>query len=256
MEYMRKRSSSTPFSIPTGRNSEHWRATASSGGVNWTWGAVTVHFHTLISVGASVALTGILYPERRHQRWVGNKALAGCFAGLLLWIPIMGLIMVFDMGRPFPPWGWYCFSWLAVHFLGWVAFRLPSRPIPANTRTVPRPICFFLLGLANMSVFFLTVYLTPELRVIPLWATMPALIMLDAGTAWAVLRWSGNGNRWDDRHRLALIAGFLTFFVYFGIDKDLEHWTGTGLVGLATVMALWLLWRIVGLRRKNPADRG
>ncbi len=45
-------------------------------------GPGAVHFHTLISVGASVALTGILYPERRQQRWAGNKALAGCCAGL------------------------------------------------------------------------------------------------------------------------------------------------------------------------------
>jgi hypothetical protein len=45
-------------------------------GVNWTYGALLVHFHVLISIVASVVLTEILYPERRDDRWVGNKALS------------------------------------------------------------------------------------------------------------------------------------------------------------------------------------
>lgn len=225
-------------------------------GVNWTWGALTVHFHTLISIGASVVLTEILYPERQHQRWLGNKALASCFAGILLWVPIMGLIMILDMGRPFPPLGWYCLSWLAVLMLGWAAYHLPSQPILAVKRTVPRLIYFFLLGLVNMFAFFLTVFLTPEFRVIPLWATMLWLLMLDVGTAWVVYHWSGNGYSWDDRHRLALIAGLLGFFVYFSFDKDLKHWTGTSLVGLATVIGLWQLWRSVGRRMQSQGIIG
>ena len=220
-------------------------------GVNWTWGALTVHFHTLISIGASVVLTELLYPERRHERWLGNKALAGCFVGILLWVPIMGLIMILHMGRPFPPLGWYGISWLAVLMLGWAAYQLPSQPLLAIKRTAPRPIFFFLLGLVNMFVFFLSVFLTPEFKVLPWWATVLWLLVLDAGTLWVVLRWSGNGFSWDDRHRVALIAGLLGFFVYFSFDKDLKHWTGTGIVGLATVIGLWQLGRTVRRRRQS-----
>ena len=222
-------------------------------GINWTWGALTVHFHTLISIGASVVLTELLYPERRHQRWLGNKTLASCFVGILLWIPIMGLIMILDMGRTFPPWGWYGLSWLAVLMLGWAAYHLPSQPLPDIKRTVPLPIFFFLLGLVNMFVFFFTVYLTPEFRVIPLWATLLWLLILDVGTLCVVLHWSGNGCSWDDRHRLALIAGLLGFFVYFSFDKDLEQWTGTSIVGLATVIGLWQLGRTVGQRLRSQS---
>ena len=52
-------------------------------GVNWTWGLLTVHFHALISIAASVVLSELLFPERRGEPWLGRKALIGCFAGLL-----------------------------------------------------------------------------------------------------------------------------------------------------------------------------
>lgn len=221
-------------------------------GVNWTWAAMTVHFHTAVSVGASVALTELMYPAQRHQRWLGRKGLVGCFAGILLWVPIMWVIMIQHLGRQFPPWGWYGASWLAVLSLGVAAHHLPGLPRPTATRRVPRPVLFFLLGLANTTVFFLTVYLTPGWGAVPWWATMLWLLALDAGTLWAVLHMSGNGHRWDDRHRLALAAGVLGFFIYFGIDHDFtEGWTGSSIVSLLAIVGLWQLWRSVMRRVPN-----
>jgi hypothetical protein len=217
-------------------------------GVNWIWGALTVHFHILISIGASVVLGGLLYPERRHQPWLGNRALTGCFIGILMWVPIMALIMISEMGRPFPPLGWYVVSWLVVLALGWAAYRLPGQPLPMIIRNIPRPILFFLLGLVNTFAFFFVVYLTPGLKVIPGWVTLLGLLIIDAGSLWMALHWSGNGFAWDDRHRLALIAGLLGFFIYFGFDKDMEHWSGSSIVSLAVVFGLWQLGRATSRR--------
>jgi hypothetical protein len=222
-------------------------------GVNWTWGAMTVHFHAAISIGASVVLAGLIYPGQRHQRWLGKKALAGCFAGMLLWIPVMALIMILNNGRSFPPFGWYGFSWLAVFFLGWMAYRVPGQPFRATSRKVRRPVFFFLLGLVNMFVFFLSVFKSAELGFLPLWAAMLWLVVVDAATLWLVMRWSGNGYNWDDRHRLALFAGLLGFFIYFSFDKDFEHFSGTSLVGLATIIGLWRLWLSVNRRVKGQS---
>ena len=225
-------------------------------GVNWTWAAGTIHFHTLISIGASVLLTELMYPEQRRQRWLGNKALAGCFAGLLLWIPVMGLIMALDMGRHFPPLGWYVTAWVVLLLLGLAAYRIPDLPVPASGRKIPHPIMFFLIGFVNMSLFFFTVYLSPDLKIMPLWATMLCLLALDAGTLWAVLRLSGNGYGWNDRHRLAFITGSLGFFIYFGFDKDLSQWNGSSIVSLLAIIGLWQLWRLVTKRLRSQSDAG
>lgn len=212
-------------------------------GVNWTWGAVTIHFHTFISISASVILAELLFPEQRNQQWLSKRAFAGCFAGLLLWIPVMGLIMILDLKRPFPPFGLYGLSWLAILILGWTAFKIPSKPLRTVYLTVPKPVLFFLVGLINMPVFFLTVFTSPQQDIFPFWIIMIFLLLFDAVTVWIILRWSGNGFNWDDRHRLAFISGLLLFFIYFSFDKDLVHFTGTSFVGLATIMGLWKLWR-------------
>lgn len=219
-----------------------------AGGVNWTWGLMTIHFHALVSIGASVAISGLLFPARRAEPWLGWKGLTASILGLLAWVPVMGLINAYFVHRPFPPWGWYAASWLAVLGLGWAASRVPAAPLAPIQRKPPKPVLFFLLGLADMTAFFFTVALTADHVWPPLAVTVLALLALDAGALWLALRWSGNGAAWDDRHRLALFAGFLGFFIYFGFDQDLEAFQGSSLVAVLAIAALVLLGRAVRRR--------
>jgi len=212
-------------------------------GVNWTWSMMVIHFHTLISIGASVMLAEILYAGQRRQRWLGDKALIVCFLGLLLWAPLGWWMTSYR-----PPMGWYILAWMAVFILAWMAYRLPAFHRPQLHRTVLHPAVFFLLGLVNMFAYFFTVFLTAEAGKPPLIVTVIFLVLLDAVTLWLTMRWSNHGAAWDDRHRLALIAGFLGFFIYFGFDQDLAAWQGSSVVALATALALWRLGRVVAAR--------
>lgn len=223
----------------------------SFGGVNWTWGGMTVHFHVFISICASVVIAGLLYPERRNHRWLSNRGLAACFAGFLLWIPVMWSIMILFDQRQLPPAGLYLSACAVVLLLGFTAYILPSRPLNKTSKKIPKPVFFFLAGFLNISVFFISVFITPELKFIPLWITILWLILLDAGTVIGVLYWSGNGYGWDDRHRLAFVSGMLMFFIYFSFDKDIEHWTGTSIVGILTIIGLWRLKRNVWKREEE-----
>jgi hypothetical protein len=220
-------------------------------GVNWTWSELLIHFHMLISIGASVMLAEILYPARRRQSWVSNRVLIACLIGLLAWVPVGWLMTAYR-----PPAVWYALSWIAVLALVWVAYRLPARPLLPRGRAAARPFVFLLLGLVNMSVFFFTVFLTAESGEPPLAVTVLFLILLDTATLWLALRWSDNGYAWDDRHRLALVAGLLGFFVYFCVDHDLEQWKGSSLVALAAIVALWQLGRSTARRIHSPESAG
>jgi hypothetical protein len=219
------------------------------GGVNWTWSLLMVQFHTFISIGSSIMLTEIIYPEQRQKSWLNNKTLAVCILGFLAWIPL-GFVMT----DYFPPWGWYALSWIIFALLVIAAWYLPYIPPPPIPKKVPKPFWFFLLGMVNMTVFCLAVYLTPEWGAPPLPVTVGLLLVLDGITLWLIQRWSGKGNTWDDRHRLALIAGLLVFFVYFCFDKDLDKFNGNSIVGLATIIGIFLLSRVV-IRREKTKKR-
>ncbi len=216
------------------------------GGVNWTWSEMLVHFHALISIFASVMLVEIMYPALRRRSWVSKRGFIACVAGLMAWVPLGWLMTSYR-----PPVAWYALAWVAVLALGWAAYRLPARPFASSGRRSAPPFAFLLLGFVNMSVVFLAVFLTAEQGRPPLALTASLLLLFDALALWLALRWSDYGHAWDDRHRLALVAGFLGFFIWFSVDHDLEQWRGASIVGVLTVVGLLLLARSVVRRLRS-----
>jgi len=178
-------------------------------GVNWTWAALTIHFHILISICSSIVITELMYPTKRHRPWLTRKYFIACIAGLLLWIPVMGVIMIGYTGRLFPPLGLYCLSCLLIALLVWIAYRIPKSPFSSVTRSVPRPVFFFISGFVNMIVFFFTVFLTADYNFPPLIFTVIFLVCFDVISIYITLYFSGNGYNWDERHILSLIPAFL-----------------------------------------------
>jgi hypothetical protein len=219
-------------------------------GVNWTWAVVTIHFHALVSVGSSVVLAHIIHADQRARPWLGKRGLVICFAGLLAWIPVMGLVMTLDMKRPFPPLHLYLLAWGSVLALVWAARRVARRPVSTVQRIAVKPWWFFLLGLINMTALFVGVFSSAEQGVPPFAVTFPLLLLLEGVSLALVWRWSGYGRGWDDRHLLALVAGFLAFFVYFSFDKEVQRWNGSSIVGVLTILGLWRLGRLVMGRRR------
>lgn len=221
-------------------------------GINWTYGIGLLHFHATISIFSSVTLAELLFPERRRAPWLTNGQTALCGFVLALWAPVLAWLARADhpLFRP-PPAAW---ALTAAALLGLVvaASRVPNRPGPIVNRSVPHPLWFLALGAVNMTVVMVTVFVLPEQGVRPpLVVPTTGLLAFDAVTLWLLLRWSGNTRGWDDRHRLALVAGLLAFFVVFGVLADLERFEGKSLVSLAALLGLWRLSRFV---RSSSAD--
>lgn len=218
------------------RDYTYWR------GVTWTYAEVLIHFHLTISIVSSVALAHILHPEHRHESWLSNRGLAICFVGLALWTPALVVI------NPFmPPIGGFALAWLAILGLGILAWRLPAQIFPPSQGTATRPVWYGVVGAVNMTVVFVAVFMLPEADPgwLPSWpVTFIFVALVDLGAFWLVLRWSGNGTAWDDRHRLALVSGLLAFFIVMNVFKDLdEGFGGSILVAAAAVWGLRKLWR-------------
>ncbi len=221
-------------------------------GLTWTYAEVLLHFHLTVSILTPVILTELLFPERRGERWVTNRQLAGCFVGLGLWIPVLWLINPFT-----PPAVGFVLTWLGMIGLLALAWALPARVLPGRPGTSTRPLWYAVVAAVNMTVVFLAVFMLPEIsqRWLPPWPVMFAFVALaDAILFGLVLIWSGNGTTWDDRHKLALVVGFLAFFLVFDV---LQSFAQGLLVAVGAAWAVRKLWnrvqaRMVGTETMPP----
>lgn len=221
------------------------------GGVTWTYAEMLIHFHVLISISASIYMAEMLHPAARDRPWMSDTGLVICIIGLLLWMPA-GLLMTAFV----PPLPGYILSWTAILTLIFCAYLAPVQFPCRRNHKLPRPRYFLTLGLVNMTVFFTIVYGVPESGILPLPMSVVLLLFLDAFTLWLLLRWSGNGNVWDDRHRLAWLSGGIGFFILFGMASDLKDFTGKSIVGfiflvISSIIGIKLRWHYGRISEKS-----
>jgi hypothetical protein len=72
------------------------------------------------------------------------------------------------------------------------------------------------MGFLGAFGHFFLIYVTAENNNPPFVVTMFLLALYDLFLLWLVVRWSSAGQSWDDRHKLALIIGSLSFFLILG----------------------------------------
>lgn len=220
-------------------------------GVNWVWSLFLTIYHAVVSIAIPILLVELLYSERRDERWIGRRGVIG-FSVLLTADVLFGNLLLTSYRPPTPP--FLTFVILALVLL-LIARRLPESWPPSFSGTCRRPLRFGLLGFAGMVVFFLIHWLFPELRV-PVPLTLLSALVLMVLVFFGIRKMSAGGE-WDDRHRLALVSGALSFFVLLAplaeMDKArADNPAGMTLVGVAAgafLVALW--WKT---RRNVPVE--
>ena len=218
-------------------------------GVNWTYSEMLVHFHVLVSIAAGIMLVEMLYPERRKESWLSNNGLIACIVGLALWFPAGWLMTAYV-----PPLTGYLLSWAAIAGLIFAAYFIPADVPAPIKKNPPHPFFFLLLGFANMTLFFVAVYVLPETVIPPLLLSIIGLVLLDGLTLWLLLHWSGNGGAWNDRHRLAWVAGGLGFFILFNFTSDVEAFAGRSCVSAIAIFGLILFSVWVNRRTREMSQ--
>ncbi len=210
-------------------------------GVNWVWSLFLMVYHAVVSIAIPILLVELLYTERREERWLGRRGMIG-FSLLLSADVLFGNLVLTPYRSPAIP--FLTFSALAVG-LFFLARRLPESWVTLPGRECRRPLRFGLLGFAGMLVFFLVHWIFPELGV-PVPLTLLSALSLVTLVFWAGRRMSARG-AWDDRHRLAVASGALSFFVLLAPLAELDRTrtdnpAGMTVVGLAAVAFLVGLW--------------
>lgn len=212
-------------------------------GVTWTYAAVLIHFHVAVSIGGSVMLAHLLYPTRRRERWLSSAGLAWCVLGLALWMPVLMLLHPYR-----PPMAALAATVLAIASLVILARRLPDPALQTHPARSVAPVWYGLVAASNTTVVFVVIFMLPESA--PAWmppwpVSLGVVLLADAVSAWLVLRWSGGGSCWTDRHKLALVTGVLAFFIVFDAFRDFEGgFGGRAIVAAVATAAVWWLWRV------------
>jgi len=217
-------------------------------GVNWIWSEWTIGYHVVWSVSIPILVAELLFPARRTEPWLRRAGVA-C-AGALFALGTLALAAIFR---------WF----VAPHFrapavlaagaalvvvalvalaLGWPAAPEVTKPA-ARGSAAPSPwfvgLVAFLAGTAWFNLLFLPHALrTGALALVPLLLG----VVVAAGLAALLRRWSSAGSAWTYLHELALVLGGLLpsmlfgfFFVTAGNRVDQAG------QGVASVVALLLL---------------
>ena len=217
--------------------------------VNWSLSLALAHFHVALSIFSAVALAEMLHPKKRHDSWISTRTLIICTAALPAWTIIIGLFVPF-----IPPiLGLVGAVGLTITLIV-LALQLPTVPFALMVQSVPRPWHFGVVGGVSTTMIMIGVYVVPEMdSPPPLLVSITVLMTLVIITGIWLVRASGGGARWDDRHRLALVAGVLAFFIAFGFIQDVGAITGTGdesfaarsIVSVGTIWGLRRMWQHV-----------
>ena len=178
-------------------------------GVNWVWAEQVTLIHALISIACSIAIVEMLFPSRRHCRWVTTRA-----GWVLNWVGFIGVYLFWELYDHYEPGIVYRVgAWLAILALAGLARVIPKRFLPAREQSVPRPWRFFIVGFFGFLMHFVITYISSDANLYPYPVTMALLAGWYLLLLWLVMRWSGNGAAWDDRHRMSLVSGALSLFI-------------------------------------------
>jgi len=217
------------------------------GGVNWVWSLHLSLFHALISIAASVAFVEALYPGQRRESWVQRR--------LWWWGAWLGVAIVAVLGPYLNPYDapdlHLVLTWGLVIALVGLARVLP----PRRERTVQEPRVgpwrFLVVGFLAIFGQFVIVYAGADGGAYPYPVAMVLLVLFAAGVCLLLKWWTSNWSAWDDRHRIALVIGALSFFLIMGPITTNGQYPVMWYSNPVFLFLLWLAYRRVARNYRN-----
>jgi hypothetical protein len=213
-------------------------------GTNWVWIPTLCVFHAVVAVALPILLVHLAFPSRARERWLSGRRLTVAAAGLVFGI-LLGRA-VFGSGAfgkdyyaRMLPWQ-LAASLAAIALLGLAARLLPARiGLPERWARTPAPGPLGALSAACYLAFFGFGWVSKEAG-LPPGAALAGVLAAAAAAALGLL-WASSAAGWRDRHRFAVPAGVIAFYVCLSPLG--------GVFGLATGVPtgyfLWRSWRAV-----------
>jgi len=221
--------------------------------VNWVWAEWLTIYHALFSIAIPTTLVELAYHERRNERWVGNRKLAGL--GVLL-----GAVTAFGflfLTKYRPPLVQYLLSVMAAVFLVIVAWRVPSRLGRCGILDPWEASRLALIGLLTALTFFLLFMVGPYA------VGQPPILMVMGIALVSALFFFLRRYKWGEAtlyHKFSLTAGAVAFLIaltpFQELDKSRpDNTQGMLIIGIIALVMLLLLRRKMRRHMKLQACR-
>ncbi len=179
-----------------------------AGGVNWLWAELLTLFHAAVPVASTLLIADVVFPGQRHRPWLQRRGLIWCGIGFAVWLPLGAI--AFMEATP----GHLLVTALITGILVLAAAKVRSPLLPPREAATPRPRRFFLAGLIGTAATFMGIFIPAENLAPSPWISGLGVAAVVALVAVWVVRRSGNASAWDDRHRVALVWGILSFMSF------------------------------------------
>lgn len=218
-------------------------------GWNWANAIGVTHFHALLAIVAPVFLTEMLFPKHRRESWMGTPVLWGCVLMMLVWPFVLGHFA--DYVPPVP----VVLSALLLTgvFLA-MGLAMPVRELGSEHRKAAHPFWLWLVCTLAMALVMIGGSAIPGGENPPplpaLLGAMVAVVILE----FLMLAFLTRGHAFGDRHRLAMVLGWLMFFLFFTLAQEIEAkgMTQRGMTaGLMVLLLLFLRLRVTCEMPKN-----
>jgi hypothetical protein len=221
-------------------------------GVNWVWSLDLMIYHSVVSIAIPIFLVEHIFPERKHDSWLGSRGRFFFFA-LVLAVTLLGY---FQLTPYRPPALQYLLAISCMLGLISLAKRMPATWLTNHSGAVKDPFWFGMVGFGAFVCYYFLLYIFPVTR-IPVWLTIGATLLALGSVFGIVHALSGNG-AWIEKHQLGLVSGVLAFFAILAPLQELDETrvddaTGMMWVGVALAVFLFWLWRR-GVREEKSGD--
>jgi len=207
-------------------------------GVNWVWAEMLMIYHAVFSTTIPIVLVELVFPDRKSERWTGNRSFM-FFAALLALVTVIGFFLLTPYVPPLPQ---HLLTILATNLLICAAYKLPEQKVEKRKRGRSGRLC--LAGLASTLSFFLIFWLGPYVLNPPVVvATLGMALVLGMVKLLSGFDWESHES---SLNRLAIVSGALLFLIIIAPLQELDvtrkdNPFGMTLVAVATAAGLLLL---------------
>jgi hypothetical protein len=204
--------------------------------VNWVWAEMLTIYHAVFSITIPIALVELCYPDRKDERWAGKRL----FTSLTVLISAVTVIGFLFLTPYRPPPVQYALTVVAMSLFIYAAYKLPRKEKTKTKGKVGDAKILFFLGVTGSSTFFMLFWAGPAFIDSPIIIMLLGLaLILGLQKIYSRYDWSSPSSALS---RFAAVAGALSFMVCLAFILEFQY-TGMSLVGIATMVGLWLLKR-------------